>query len=187
MMVGILRPLLWTWKDKWAERPPKVTKRRQRWDTIQICPRPNSNSVGSELWSTALPVRPRRSFREPRRQHSNIFFNKSSPHSSSRIYHPYLSHLDQLFKRKEKQPTNVVNSGNRTLTSWFRARCYPHNTPLYSIHYKTTTTPIRIKYPPPLPNTFSVFSYPQSSIVRIRMCDMYPENNDWVKKTESRC
>ena len=35
-------------------------KRSRRWNTLQICPRRSSNSGGSDLWSNALPVRPRR-------------------------------------------------------------------------------------------------------------------------------
>ena len=42
-----------------TERPPNVMKLSQRWNTLQICPRQDSNSGGSELWSNALPVRPR--------------------------------------------------------------------------------------------------------------------------------
>ena len=30
----------------------------QRWNTLQICPRRESNSGGSDLWSNALPTRP---------------------------------------------------------------------------------------------------------------------------------
>ena len=45
---------------KWAERPPKVTKRSERWNNLQICPRRDSNSGGSDLWSNAPTVRPRR-------------------------------------------------------------------------------------------------------------------------------
>ena len=35
-------------------------ERSQRWNTLQICPRRDSNSGGSELWSNAPPARPRR-------------------------------------------------------------------------------------------------------------------------------
>ena len=35
-------------------------KRSQRWSTLQICTHRGSNSGGSDLWSKALPVRPRR-------------------------------------------------------------------------------------------------------------------------------
>ena len=35
-------------------------KRSQRWNNLQICPRRDSTTGGSELWSNALPVRPRR-------------------------------------------------------------------------------------------------------------------------------
>ena len=35
-------------------------KRSQRWNTVQICPRRDSNSGSSDLWSNALPTRPRR-------------------------------------------------------------------------------------------------------------------------------
>ena len=56
LMVDVLRPLLCTWQAKSAERPPKVMKRSQRRNTIQISPRQDSNSSGSDLWSNALPV-----------------------------------------------------------------------------------------------------------------------------------
>ena len=39
MMIDVLRPLLYTWYAKWAERPPKVMKRSQRRNNLQICPR----------------------------------------------------------------------------------------------------------------------------------------------------
>jgi len=45
MMIDVLHPLLCTWEAKWAKRPPKVMKRGQRWNTLQICPRWDSNSV----------------------------------------------------------------------------------------------------------------------------------------------
>ena len=35
-------------------------KRSQRWNTLQICPRRDSNLGGSNLWSNALSIRPRR-------------------------------------------------------------------------------------------------------------------------------
>ena len=60
MMIDVLRPRLCTWQAKWAERPPKVMRRSRRWNTLQIHPRRDSNSGGSELWSSALPAGPRR-------------------------------------------------------------------------------------------------------------------------------
>jgi len=45
---------------QWAERPPTVMKRSQRWNSLQLFPRWDSNSGGSDLWSNALPTRPRR-------------------------------------------------------------------------------------------------------------------------------
>ena len=47
-------------RAKRAERPPKVMKRSQRWNTLQICPPRDSNSVGTDQWSNTLPVRPLR-------------------------------------------------------------------------------------------------------------------------------
>jgi len=35
-------------------------KQSERWNTLQICPRWDLNSGGSDLWSNTLPVRPRR-------------------------------------------------------------------------------------------------------------------------------
>ena len=58
MMIDVLRPLLCRWQAKWADRPLKVMKRCQRWNTLQICPRQDSNWGGSDLWSKALPTRP---------------------------------------------------------------------------------------------------------------------------------
>jgi len=55
-MIDVLRPLLCTWYAKWAEQSPKVMKRSQRWNILQICPRRNSNTVGSDLWSNTLPL-----------------------------------------------------------------------------------------------------------------------------------
>ena len=37
-----------------------MTNRSQRWNILQICPRRDSNSGGSDLWANALLVRPRR-------------------------------------------------------------------------------------------------------------------------------
>ena len=54
MRIGVLGPLLSTWQDKWAERPPKVMKWIQRWNNLQICPRWDSNMGGSDLWSNTL-------------------------------------------------------------------------------------------------------------------------------------
>ena len=39
---------------KWAERPPKVMKRSQRWNNLQICPRRDSISGGSDLWENYI-------------------------------------------------------------------------------------------------------------------------------------
>ena len=58
---NVLQPLLCTWWAKWAEWPPKVMKRSERWNAHRICQSWDSNSDGSDLWSDALPVRPRRS------------------------------------------------------------------------------------------------------------------------------
>ena len=58
MMIDVLRPLLCRWQAKWTERPPKVMKQSQRWNTLQICPRRDSNSGGRDLWSMGLPTRP---------------------------------------------------------------------------------------------------------------------------------
>ena len=60
LMIGDLRPRLYTWWAKWAERPPTVMKRNRRWTTLQICSRRDSNSGGSDPWYNALPIRPRR-------------------------------------------------------------------------------------------------------------------------------
>ena len=57
MMFGVLRPVLGTSKAKWAERPPNVMKKRsRRWNTIQICPRRDSNTGDSDLWANPLPL-----------------------------------------------------------------------------------------------------------------------------------
>ena len=37
-----------------GERFPKVMKRSQRWNTLHICPRRDSNTGGSDLWSNTL-------------------------------------------------------------------------------------------------------------------------------------
>ena len=58
MMIDVLRPRLCTWWAKWAERPPKVMKRSQRWNTLQICQCRDSNTGGNDLWPNTLPVRP---------------------------------------------------------------------------------------------------------------------------------
>ena len=60
MMIDVLRSRLCTWQSKWAERLPKVMKQSQRWNTLEICPCRDLNSGGSDLWSNALPIRPRR-------------------------------------------------------------------------------------------------------------------------------
>ena len=39
-----------------AERPPKVMRRSQRRNNLQICPRRDSNTGGSDLWSNTLPL-----------------------------------------------------------------------------------------------------------------------------------
>ena len=39
-----------------AERPPKVTRRSERRNNLQICPRRDSNTGGSDLWSSTLPL-----------------------------------------------------------------------------------------------------------------------------------
>ena len=51
-MIGIVRPLLCTWD----EPPLNVMKRSQRWNTLKICPRGDSNSGSSDLWSNTLPL-----------------------------------------------------------------------------------------------------------------------------------
>jgi len=56
MMIDVLRPLVCTW----AEPYPNVTERSQRWNTLQIWPGRDSTSGGNDLWSKALPTRPRR-------------------------------------------------------------------------------------------------------------------------------
>ena len=56
MMIDVLRPLLCTCQAKWAERPPKVTRRSERRNNLQICPRRDSNTGGSDLWSSTLPL-----------------------------------------------------------------------------------------------------------------------------------
>jgi len=43
-------------KLKWAEQPPKVMKRSQRWNNPQIWPRRDSNKGGGDLWSNTLPL-----------------------------------------------------------------------------------------------------------------------------------
>ena len=56
MMIDVLRPVLCTWLAKWAERPLEVMKRSQRWNNLQICPRRDSNTGGSDQWSNTLPL-----------------------------------------------------------------------------------------------------------------------------------
>jgi len=51
-MIGVL----YTRWAKWAERCPKIMKQRQRWNTLQISPRRDSNTGDSDLWSNALPL-----------------------------------------------------------------------------------------------------------------------------------
>jgi len=60
MPIDVLRPPLCTVYVKWVERPRNVTKRCQRWNTLRIWPRRDSNSGGSDLWPNALPIRLRR-------------------------------------------------------------------------------------------------------------------------------
>jgi hypothetical protein len=71
-MIDVLLPLLCTWQAKWAERPAKVKKRRQRWSTLQISPHRDSNSCGSDLWSNALPTRSMFSHKQNLRIFHNI-------------------------------------------------------------------------------------------------------------------
>ena len=56
MMIDVLRPLLCTRWAKWAERPPKVMRRSHRRNNLQICPRRDLNTSGSELQSNTLPL-----------------------------------------------------------------------------------------------------------------------------------
>ena len=56
MMIDVLRPLLCTRQDKWAGRLPKVMRRSERRNNLQICPRRYSNTGGSDLWSSTLPL-----------------------------------------------------------------------------------------------------------------------------------
>ena len=60
MVIDVLQPLLCPWYAKCAKRLPKVMKRSQIWNTLQVYPRRDSNSNGSDLWSNAPPTRPRR-------------------------------------------------------------------------------------------------------------------------------
>ena len=60
LMFDALLPLLRARYAVWAERPPEVMKRSQRWNILQICPRRDSNSGGGALWSNALPIRRQR-------------------------------------------------------------------------------------------------------------------------------
>ena len=55
-MIDVLRPLLRTWQAKWAERPPKVMRRSQRQNNLQICSRRDSNTGGSDLWTMEAPL-----------------------------------------------------------------------------------------------------------------------------------
>ena len=56
MMIDVLRPRLCTRYAKWAERPPKLMRRSERRNNLQICPRRDSNTGGSDLWSNTLPL-----------------------------------------------------------------------------------------------------------------------------------
>ena len=56
MMIDVLRPLLCTRQAKWAEQPPKVMRRSERRNNLQICLRQDLNTGGSDLWSNTLPL-----------------------------------------------------------------------------------------------------------------------------------
>ena len=47
MMIDVLQPLLGTKEAKRAERPPKVMRRSERRNNLQICPRQDSNTGGA--------------------------------------------------------------------------------------------------------------------------------------------
>ena len=49
MMIDVLRPIVCTWQAKWAERPPKIMRQCQRRNDLQMCPRRDSNTGGSDL------------------------------------------------------------------------------------------------------------------------------------------
>ena len=55
-MIDVLRPLLCTRATKWAERLPKVMRRSERRNNLQIYPRRDSNTDGSDLWTSTLPL-----------------------------------------------------------------------------------------------------------------------------------
>ena len=40
----------------WPMLPPKVMKRSQRWNNLQICPRRDSNTGSSDMWSNTLQL-----------------------------------------------------------------------------------------------------------------------------------
>jgi len=54
MVIDVLQLLLCTWQAKWADRPPKVMKRSQRWNNHQICPHRDSKTGGRDLWYNVL-------------------------------------------------------------------------------------------------------------------------------------
>ena len=56
MMIVVLPPPLCTKQAKWAERFPKVMRRSERRNNLQICPRRDLNTCGSDLWSSTLPL-----------------------------------------------------------------------------------------------------------------------------------
>ena len=55
-MIDVLRPLLYTWQAKQAERPPKVMNGIQRRNNFKICQHRDSNTGGSDLWYNTLPL-----------------------------------------------------------------------------------------------------------------------------------
>ena len=52
--------VLYTRHAKWVERPPNIMKRSQRRNIFPICPLRDSNLGGTDLFSKALPIGPRR-------------------------------------------------------------------------------------------------------------------------------
>ena len=54
--IDVLWPRLGTRQAKWAERPPKVMQRSKRLNKLQICPRRDSNTGGSDMWSNTPPL-----------------------------------------------------------------------------------------------------------------------------------
>ena len=54
MKIGVLRPLLCTRWAKWAEQHSKVMKRTERWSTLQVWSRRDSNT--GDLWSNTMPL-----------------------------------------------------------------------------------------------------------------------------------